>query len=235
MDEFFKAIAAVNNPFTLVAFAVAALVIVVTRLRGRVPRWVPKTVILLVLIGVGSWAFMALVSYGEKAIYRVRVTVLSPESTPVDDAQLWSSIGGEPKRVAGGWQFDIPAASRPTDGRLVVYAKVPSAFLSGRAELALETDFNPTAVVRLGRDTSATVSGIVTDETGKAIEGVRVWAVGYETEGTITGKGGNFRLPAHAADGQQVLLYVEARGYVAVNEWHPAGLHPVTIVLHRGR
>ena len=53
------------------------------------------------------------------AIYRLRVTVVDPRSTPVEDARVWSSIGGEPMKVAGGWQFDIPAAGEAIIGATV--------------------------------------------------------------------------------------------------------------------
>ena len=49
---------------------------------------------------------------GTGALYRVRVTVLNPQQQPINDAKVTSSMGGEPKKVEGGWQFDIPAASQ---------------------------------------------------------------------------------------------------------------------------
>jgi hypothetical protein len=47
------------------------------------------------------------------AIYRVRVTVLDPAQVPVEDAKVWSSMGGEPKKVAG----DGSLTSRRPHGR----------------------------------------------------------------------------------------------------------------------
>lgn len=57
-------------------------------------------------------------SFRPPAIYRVRVTVIDPQRVPVEDAKVWSTVGGEPKKVAGGWQFDIPGASLPGDGKV---------------------------------------------------------------------------------------------------------------------
>ena len=73
----------------------------------------------------------------DSAIYRVRVTVLSPEQVPVEDAKVWSSFGGELKRVAGGWQVDIPNASKPQNGNLTFFASREMAFLTGKADLVL--------------------------------------------------------------------------------------------------
>lgn len=44
---------------------------------------------------------------------------------------------------------------------------------------------------------------------GSAVEGVRVSVVGHEEEAVTTGSGGQFVLPAHAADGQQAQLHAE--------------------------
>jgi hypothetical protein len=55
-------------------------------------------------------------------LYLIRVTVIDPQGIPVDDARVWSSIGGEPKKVAGGWQFDIPVQSKPIDGQVTFFA-----------------------------------------------------------------------------------------------------------------
>jgi hypothetical protein len=56
---------------------------------------------------------------------------------PVDEAKVTSSIGGEPKKVDGGWEFDIPQGNKPTDGKLTIYAEVRSAFLTGKSDVVL--------------------------------------------------------------------------------------------------
>lgn len=166
-------------------------------------------------------------------IYRVRITVVDPRQIPVEDAEVWSSVGGEPKRVAGGWQFDIPAASRPADGRLTIYAAKKPAFLSGQVDVQLGKDPNPAITIQLKKDTSAFVRGIVLDDSGHSISGARVSVAGYDKEALATDKDGNFNLPVHASKDQQVLLHVEKKGYQPTSQWHPAGDEPVTIILER--
>jgi hypothetical protein len=85
--------------------------------------------------------------------------------------------------------------------------------------------------VRLVANTSAKVRGVVLDDAGKALEGVRVSVVGHEEEAVTTGPGGQFVLPAHAADGQQVQLHAEKDGYEAVSQFQPAGAFPATLIL----
>lgn len=167
------------------------------------------------------------------AIYRLRVTVVDPQGIPVEDARVWSSIGGEPKKVAGGWQFDIPAASKPKDGKLTIFASKKNAFLAGQKELQLGNDSNPAVTVTLGHDTSATVRGNVLNVSDEAIIGATVSILGYGQEAVKTGEGGSFVLAAHAADGQQVQLHVEMAGFKPVNQWHPAGGVPAVIYLDR--
>lgn len=166
-------------------------------------------------------------------IYRVRATVLNPQGVPVEEARVWSSIGGEPKKVAGGWQFDIPAASKPQDGRLTVFATQENAYLKGQAELILREDFNPAIAVNLVHDPSAKVRGQVMDSRGRAVAGARVFVTGYEAEAVITSLGGNFELPAHAAENQQVLVVAEKAGAGVARLWHPAGDTPLQLVLQR--
>src|SRR5262249_13700786 len=75
-------------------------------------------------------------------IYRVRATVTDERDVPVEGAIVRSSMGGEPKTVAGGWEFDIPAITRPLDGKITLFAEKESAFLKGKTEMTLDKDFN---------------------------------------------------------------------------------------------
>jgi hypothetical protein len=169
----------------------------------------------------------------EAGIYRVRVTVMGDQKIPIEDAQVWSSFGGEPKRVAGGWQFDIPAASKPNDGKITVFASKESAFLTGEKSFILDKELNHAVIVTLRRDTSAKVRGQVVDSRNRAAVGVRVFVVGYESEAVITKEGGNFELPAHAAVGQKMTIHAEKIGYRGANRIHPAGDAPLIMVLER--
>lgn len=164
-------------------------------------------------------------------VTRLRVLLLGPAGSPVEDAKVWTSVGGEPKQVAGGWEFDIPFSQLPADRKVTVHATKESAFLSGSEEVRLGNELSPSVTVRLAADASATVRGMVLDESGNALEGVRVNVVGHAGEATTTGPGGEFVLPAHAADGQQVQLHAEKAGHEAVTQFHPAGDFPATLTL----
>ena len=61
--------------------------------------------------------------------------------------------------------------------------------------------------------------------------GATVSVIGYDSEAQVTKASGNFSLPAHATDGQQVQLHAEKAGYHAANSWCPAGDTPCTILL----
>jgi hypothetical protein len=228
MSQLFDAASRVSNSWALAAFAIAAILFFLVKRRGTVPPIAWGAIAAIVLLGL-----VPSILNIPSTIYRVRVTVVGPQGTPVDDAKVWSSMGGEPKKVAGGWQFDIPAASRPADGKLTIWASLEAAYLKGNKDVQLDADHNPAVSIPLGSDQTASVRGLVTDRPGRAIAGARVSVAGYESEATLTQVGGNFALPAHAARDQNVLLHIEAKGYQGATQWHPAGDHPATIVLDR--
>ncbi len=218
----------ISTPLTLAAFAIAVLALIVW-LYGRRP---PVAIVLFVIAAVMVLALVpALI--GSRAIYHVRVTVVDPKDVPVEDATVWLSVGGEPKKVAGGWQFDVPAATAPPDRMIGVYATIKSAFLAGNQSVELGQNYNPTVIVKLAPDSSARVRGIVVDRTGRGLAGVRVSVAGYDSEAAMTSEGGSFELPAHAADGQQVFLHAQKDGFRGESLWHPAGSVPVRIELFR--
>lgn len=169
----------------------------------------------------------------DSGLYRVRVTVINPQNVPVEDAKVWSSFGGEPKKVAGGWQFDIPVASKPQDSRVIFYATREDAFLTGKEEANLGNDYNPAVTIKLRHDDSARVRGQVVDRSNRGVAGVRVFVVGHDAEAVITKEGGNFDLPAHAAVNQQVSIHAEKAGYQGANLWQPAGDAPAIMILER--
>lgn len=186
-----------------------------------------------IVVGNADWSWFHGSDRSISSVYRVRAIVLDPQDTPVNDAKVWSSLGGEPMRVEGGWLFTIPVETRPRDGKLTIYASVASAFLQASTDVQLNEDRNQTATVRLARQSSGRVRGVVQDEMGRVIKGARVSVVGYGNEEVITEISGSFVLAAHAADGQQVQLHAERTDYSPVTQWHPAGDHPATLILER--
>ncbi|MBO0725458.1 MAG: carboxypeptidase regulatory-like domain-containing protein [Blastocatellia bacterium] len=197
--------------------------------------WIVIT--LLVVIPIGASVYSEF--FTRTSIYRLRVTVVDQQGIAVENEEeaegvkVWSSLGGEPQRVKAGWQFEIPSAGKPKDGKLSIYASKKSAFLTGRTDLILADDFNPAITVNLKRDDSGRVRGQVIDAGKRGVAGVRVFVVGYESEAIITKEGGNFELPAHAAAGQTTLLAAEKNGYRPERQYYPAGDKPVELRLER--
>jgi hypothetical protein len=235
MSNPFEVAAKISTAWSLAAFAIAALIWFGVRLKkGKVPpvAWGIVTAIVIVAL-TPIIAPLYMNSFG---IYRVRVVVLDDRKIPTNEAKVTCSVGGEVKKVEGGWECDIPSKTKPTDGKLQAYATVSDAFLTGRAELELKDDYSPVATVQLSADTSARIIGMVEDENNKPLESARVGVVGYDAEGMVTKAGGNFSLPAHKANGQQVQIFAFKEGYAAgPPEWHQAGDHPVTIILRQQR
>jgi hypothetical protein len=185
------------------------------------------------VIGYGAAITRANGTSAQDASYRVRVIVVDSHNTPVSDAKVWSSIGGEPMQVQGGWLFVVAKDTKPLDGKVTFFASKETAFLKGQAPLQLGDDHNPSVTVQLANERSAKVMGIVEDQNQATIAGATVSVIGHGPEAVQTDSSGNFSLPAHAADDQQVQLHAEKVGYQPATQWCPAGDSPCSIVLPR--
>ena len=222
----------ISDSWKLAAFALAVVLFIVMKSRGKKLSsviWV--VIVLLVAVPITASVFSEIV--GRTDIYRLRVTVVDPQGVPIEDAHVWSSFGGEPKRVAGGWQFDISDANKPKDSTLTIYASKDIAFLTGQTNLTLGNDSNPTVTINLKRDNTAKVKGQVVDSRNLAVVGARVFVIGYESEAVVTKDGGNFDLPAHAAVGQKVTVHAEKKGYLGATRLQPAGDAVLILILKR--
>jgi hypothetical protein len=218
-----------------VAVAAVALVlaaylfsIAIKKRQSRVTWFLVAVILLLALAPLLSSAYLQ-----SRGLYVVRVFVLGIDKQPIDDpsVSVTSSNGGEPKRVKGGWEFDIPPQSRPADGKLELFASLKNAFLTGKSTLVLDKDYFPTTEIPLAQDTSAMVRGIVIDEHRRSVAGAQVSIPGY-SDFAVTDKMGNFVLPAHAADGQMVHLRAQKDERTA-DVSAPAGNESVELVLKR--
>jgi len=167
------------------------------------------------------------------AVYSLRVTVVGPEGLPVEGVDVELTVGSEAKQTSTGWEFDIPAGDVPAGGAVTVFARKPSVFLAGSAELMLGADSNPAIIVTLEKDTSALIFGTVIDRQGTPVDNVRVSVDGYADESVVTANGGAFELPAHAAPLEDVLLRIEGEGFAIQTIYKRAGDTAHTIILNR--
>lgn len=229
-EQALKVASHITHPVTIAAFA---LVVSGTAfrlaVRAKKPHlaWVLAAGILVLgLAPLASFTFLQ-----SKGVYRVRVVVLGPNQSPFDDAHVNSSSGGEPKRVGGGWEFDIPPQTRPADGKLTLFASASNTFLTGASTLVLAQDYYPTVTIQLAADTSAMVRGIVVDEHRRSVANAHVSIPG-STNLCVTDEMGNFVLPAHAADGQVVQVRAQ-KGQLVGSVLVPAGKMPVEILIRR--
>jgi len=234
MNKLFELAGRISSSWSLAAFAILALVLLAVKLKGRKVTsvgWAAAVAIVVIALAP-MIAPLYLDTYG---IYRVRIIVLDNHHLPVDEAKVTCSAPGELTQTRNGWECDIPAKSKPADGKIQIYAALPVDFLTGQAELELKDDYYPVTTIALRPDGSAKITGIILENGGNdaPLEGVLVSVVGYESEAQLTRKGGNFSLPAHKADGQPVQLSASKETYDTVIEPHLAGDFPVTIRLNR--
>jgi len=225
----------VTSDNQLIAFAIALVFLVLARhLKKRnASNGVVITVVALVVLAALAPTLADVYLERHATLLPVRVTVLDSTGRPVDDARVWSSVGGETKRVEGGWEIAINVASLGPDRSVTIHAARDDAFERGRTTVVLERRGQMSAELRLVRDTDGRIRGMIVDEDGRAVVGARVQVAGRGADMVVTAADGSFDLPAHAATGQQVQLHVEKDGYLAANEHHMAGGPAVTIRLRR--
>ena len=237
IDSWLKAAGSVSSAWSLSAFAIAAILALLTAKstgRWQTSRWIG--VIAIALLGLVPIVGSQYVQHRRnestaQQVYRIHVSIYGPKGQPIDQARVWSSVGGEPKQVSGGWQIDVPASVIPHDRRVRISSSVEPAFLTGHSNISLAGDYNPSVMITLAQDTSAEVGGIIVDANHRSIAGVRVSVVGFSTEAVTTDTSGGFRLQAHAADNQQVEIHAEKLGYDSVDVFQLAGDLRMTIVM----
>ena len=222
----------ITHPVSLAAFALVVTAYILLRVAiKRRSRLAWFLAVLVFLFGIAP--LLSSTYLQSKGLYHVRVFVLGIDKQPVDDpnVSLTSSNGGEPKKVKGGWEFDIPPQSRPADAKLELFASLKSAFLTGSSTLVLDKDYFPATKIQLAQDTSAKVRGTVIDEHRRSVSGAQVSILGY-SDIAVTDKMGNFVLAAHAADGQMVHLRAQ-KDQMTADVSAPAGNEPVELILKR--
>ena len=218
----------VNHPVTAAVFAATLAAIALITLRKGKPWTAHILAVGIIILGCAPLVVSGYLQ--SRGVYRVRVIVLGPDKSPVEgDVSLSSSVGGEPKKVEGGWEFDIPPQTRPADGKAFLFASVNAAFLKGSSEVTLARDYYPTTILQLAADTSAVVRGVVMDARRKPVVGATVAIEGYP-DMAVTDRMGNFYLPAHAADGQIVQLRAQ-KGQLSGRMSAPAGRFPIELIV----
>jgi hypothetical protein len=163
--------------------------------------------------------------------YDVRVTVLSPGQVPVDDARVWSSRGGEPKKVDGGWEFDIDIPRNEIPAKLTVWASVDSRGWSGSQDLMLNEDHSVPAGIQLAAKGEVPIMGMVVHEDGNSIANALVWIVGNGKDVRNSDGTGNFELPSHALPGATVTLHAEKPPLLPAEKDYVVGSGAVRLTL----
>jgi hypothetical protein len=139
-------------------------------------KWTPLFLALWMVI-IGGLVLFALQRYAPERqaglqVYQVRITVLSPTGLPVEGAKVWSARGGEPKEVPGGWEFEIPATKRPTDGQITFFATKGEQ--QGATPITLGSEAFVSGTIRLNPPGAVEVREIIQAEPSQAIAGDKV-------------------------------------------------------------
>lgn len=199
----------------------------------KIPRKWQGPLALAFMVIVGGVVYFAIDRFGPQppsGEYLVRVTVLDPNSNPLDEAEVVSSLGGERKRVEGGWEFVIPKSAVPSNGMLTIRAAQRTRGLSGTETIALGDDRSVAVTVTTAQDTSAEIAGTVRDEHNNGIADARVTHANGEA---VTDPDGRFQLAANAPQGTEIRLHATSEGYMPSDQYAVAGDDDVVIILRK--
>jgi hypothetical protein len=240
LKDFLKAIGSISSSWSLAAYAIAA-VIAILNVSASQHRKAPTNsiiwalAVIICILGLAPTvanAYLSHLAAQALTVYRVRTLVLDPEHVPVSGATLRTTASNETTQTFQGVGIvAVYRATMPADGKVSIYADLDSAFLHGHTDVQLANDPNPSMTIELKANGNATVSGLVEDNAGHSVPGATVTALGGESG--VTTPNGTFSVKTNAAAGQQVRLHVEKDGYRAVDQDHPAGREPVTIVIEK--
>ncbi len=161
----------------------------------------------------------------EPPIYYLRIQVLDPEDNPVRGSTVLASVGNEPHRLPDGWwQVEIAAGKLPLDRKVTLRAEHP-AWKTGKVEVELADDPNPSVEVRLKTPDApeSRLGGIVFDAANRGIAGARITIRDHSGTTADTDQDGHFELSVEAAQGRRVRLNVEHPEFLPANPFCYAG------------
>jgi hypothetical protein len=228
MPPFLETVIRYGLPIALAAFALAGAIFWFARRTGEIPPAAWAAIGLFCVLGVA-----ALAAYARTLMpYHVVVTVLGPDEKPLENATVWSTAGGAPRRVAQGWELDVPASARPADGKLLVWAATDRKDATHSRVVLLSTEAHNTSVtIQTGENKNAMLAGRIVDNQGQPVAEVWLSMAGYADQSVVTNDDGRFRLAAHATSGEDVLMLVTVGRNPVETHWEKAGDQAITIQL----
>jgi hypothetical protein len=213
--------------FLTAALTAAGMLIWASQVKAGRSVLASIVIVVLAMFGITGYAMRPA---SQDSAYRIRVTVLNPSNVPVNEAHVWSTLGGESKQIDGGWEIDIHGPPQPSG---IIIAEVKDAAWRGQAQLELARGHDQAISVQLESKGEANIRGTVVDENGDIVPRVFVSVTGFP--GVTTDADGNFNLPAHVSGGLEVELHVGGGGFKGLTQTVSAGAKPVTVVLRHDK
>jgi hypothetical protein len=221
IDKILEIASHIFEPIPASTFAVGSLLVLL--LFNRLVKLKTNFPTRRAINGIIALGFAPLLVYlviAFRGVYRVQVTVLDLNKMPVHGADILATVG-QKSQTDAGWEFAIPPQEKPQGNTVTFYASIKDSYLVGRSTLRLGANFYPDVVIQLAPMQPVDITGVVQAVDGKSVVGATVSVVGYADHVT-TDQMGNFRLAAHAADGQMVTVRIK-KGKAEAQFTIPAG------------
>ena len=230
---FLEAAGKVASEYSLVAYAIAALLAIATIFgRGKLKRQ-PALFALVILCTLVLALSPLLGNILVPRNYRVTVSVLDASGQPLENPVVRVDVPAQVYVIGSSVQVEIDRDHLPKTNQIRVFAQDASGAQRGQSVVQLAEDHQPSLALQIKRQPTQ-VRGNVFDRDGMPIEGARVSVAGYP-EFAMSGTGGVFVLPTQFSEGEAVELVVEKSGYRTVHQQHIAGSATASIQMVRGR
>jgi hypothetical protein len=159
------------------------------------------------LIAIAIIAILGQIVLAYRDVYRITVTVVNPDGQPANDAEIKASTG-EKRKTDSGWELVVSPQTKPSDGKVTIYASLPNSFLAGESTVDLGKDYYPSAEIQLKKRPSVTIRGEVIDAHQKGVAGANV-VLPECSQAIETDRNGLFSLPSCVAQDQRTSIRAE--------------------------
>jgi hypothetical protein len=176
-------------------------------------RCILSVVVGVFLLSLGfAWRFLPDIqkirASEQLAVFDVKLSIVSTSVSAFPCSDFRSSVAVAATSFDGGCEFRIPRQSVPSGGRVRFWGRDPESFLKGDLEVTLGEVQNPTFDMKLVKDSSQIIVGILKGSDGHPLSQTSVSVDGYPP--AKTDEFGNFKLDTHAAEGETTRLTITA-------------------------
>ena len=224
MHEWLQTASKITNEYSLAAYAIAALIAIVSAIKVQKFRHKP---VLIAIIVIAILLMASLPTLGRIELaripnqpYRISVSAVDQDGNVLVTPSIYTDVPSQKYQIAGAEQIEIDDAHVPSTRRVTVSADDATRTLHGSAEIYLSGDRTPSMRLVLKPKPTEIRGNVLFRQ--KGVSGARVSIEGY-SDFAISDQSGFFVLPPRVSAGEIVYLLVQKQGFFPARQQHIAG------------